>query len=148
MHRFPEFFINHWDLFLTLGIIVALMVWQMFRGKFSGFNELSPSETVQLINHQDALVLDVREDKEFRDGHIVDSRHIPLGALSKRLGELESFKDKPVVVSCRSGHRSASACGVLKKAGFTNIYNLHGGIMAWQNAGLPVNKGNPKRSKK
>jgi rhodanese-related sulfurtransferase len=148
MHRFPEFFLNHWDLFLALGIILGLMIWQTFRGKISGFNDLSPTEAVQVINHQDALVLDVREDNEFRDGHIVDARHIPLGALNKRLNELDAFKDKPVVVSCRSGHRSASACGLLKKAGFTNIYNLRGGMMAWQGAGLPVSKGTGKRSKR
>lgn len=145
MQRLPEFFLNHWDLFLALGIILALMIWQTFRGKISGFNELTPVEAVQLINRENALVLDVREDSEFKGGHIVDARHIPLGALNKRINELASYKDKPVVVSCRSGQRSASACGVLKKAGFNNIYNLRGGMIAWQNAGLPLSKGAAKR---
>ncbi|MFA5529271.1 MAG: rhodanese-like domain-containing protein [Thiohalomonadaceae bacterium] len=145
MQRFPEFFLNHWDLFLALGILVGLMLWQVFRGRISGFNDLTPAEAVQLINHENALVLDVREDNEYRDGHIVDSRHIPLGALRKRMEELAAYKDTPVVVSCRSGHRSASACGLLKKGGFNRLYNLRGGMIAWQNAGLPVSKGTGKR---
>lgn len=145
MERFPEFFLNHWDLFLALGIILALMFWQTFRSKLSGFKELNPNEAIQLINRENALVLDVREEGEFRDGHIVDARHIPLGSLEKRLEELSAYKDQPVLVSCRSGHRSANACGLLKKNGFNKIYNLQGGMIAWQNAGLPVSKSTGKR---
>lgn len=145
MERFPEFFLNHWDLFLALGIILALMFWQTFRSKLSGFKELNPNEAIQLINRENALVLDVREEGEFRDGHIVDARHIPLGSLEKRLEELSAYKDQPVLVSCRSGHRSANACGLLKKNGFNKIYNLRGGMIAWQNAGLPVSKSTGKR---
>jgi rhodanese-related sulfurtransferase len=65
-------------------------------------------------------------------------QHIPLGQLAKRMAELEKYKDKPIVVACRSGHRSASACRTLKKHGFEQAHNLSGGIIAWEQASLPV----------
>jgi rhodanese-related sulfurtransferase len=106
-------------------------------GKISGINQVGPQEAVLLFNHEDALVLDVREQSEWADGHIGKARHIPLGQLKTRLTELEKYKDKPIVVVCRSGNRSGSACGAMKKAGFEKMYNLAGGMMAWEQAGLP-----------
>ena len=106
-------------------------------GKISGINQVGPQEAVLLFNHEDALVLDVREQSEWADGHIGKAKHIPLGQLKTRLTELEKYKDKPIVVVCRSGNRSGSACGTMKKAGFDKMYNLAGGMMAWEQAGLP-----------
>jgi rhodanese-related sulfurtransferase len=91
-----------------------------------------------MINHQDAVLIDVREDGEFAEGHILNAIHIPLGALSANLNRLEKYRNAPIIVGCRSGNRSAHACRLLKKKGFENVYNLHGGILAWQNANLPV----------
>lgn len=105
-----------------------------------GIKEVGVLEATQLINHRDAVVVDVREDKEWATGHIPNAKHIPLGQLSSRFKELEKFKGKPVVVGCRSGHRSASACAVLKKNGFNEVYNLKGGIIAWEQASMPVEK--------
>jgi len=105
-----------------------------------GIKEVGVLEATQLINHRDAVVVDVREDKEWTTGHIPNAKHIPLGQLSSRFKELEKFKGKPVVVGCRSGHRSASACAVLKKNGFNEVYNLKGGIIAWEQASMPVEK--------
>jgi len=106
-------------------------------GKISGINQVGPQEAVLLFNHEDALVLDVREQSEWADGHIGKAKHIPLGQLKTRLTELEKYKDKPIVVVCRSGNRSGSACGTMKKAGFEKMYNLAGGMIAWEQAGLP-----------
>ena len=106
-------------------------------GKISGINQVGPQEAVLLFNHEDALVLDVREQSEWADGHIGKAKHIPLGQLKTRLTELDKYKDKPIVVVCRSGNRSGSACGTMKKAGFEKMYNLAGGMMAWEQAGLP-----------
>jgi rhodanese-related sulfurtransferase len=106
-------------------------------GKLSGVKQIGPQEAVLLFNHEDALVLDVREQSEWADGHISKARHIPLGQLKNKLNELEKFKDKPIIAVCRSGNRSGSACGTLKKAGFEKLYNLSGGMMAWEQAGLP-----------
>ena len=115
----------------------AMLLWSIMSDRVSGISQLGTLEATRLIN-EDALVLDVREDKEWTAGHIPNARHIPLGALSSRLGELEKFKSKPIVVSCRSGHRSGRACAMLKKSGFENVHNLAGGIIAWEKASLPI----------
>lgn len=127
---------------MLVGVAVAsggMLLWQTFGNRLSGLNQVSTAEATRLIN-DDALVLDVREDKEWAEGHIPNARHIPMAQLSKRLAELDKLKDKPIVVSCRSGYRSASVCRTLKKNGFENVHNLAGGILAWEQAGLPVTK--------
>ena len=146
MPKLLEFVINHWDLFLALTIILLMMFSGGLGSRLRGYKQISPLDAVQLLNHDDAVLIDVREDSEFKDGHIIDARHIPLGKLSDRLSELEPFREKPVVVNCRSGHRSASACAKLRQNGFNTVYNLKGGIMAWQSAGLPLQK--PSKGKK
>jgi len=97
-------------------------------------------EAVQLMNRKDAVVVDVREQGEFSSGHIVGAKHFPLASLEKRSGELKKFAKKPIVVVCASGARSRSACATLKKSGFEEVYLLAGGIGAWQQASLPVEK--------
>ena len=105
-----------------------------------GGRGISPTQATMLINREDAIVVDVRESAEYSAGHLLNARHIPLGELEKRLGELDKFKDKPVILNCQSGSRSASACGVLRKAGFNNVHNLEGGIAAWEQAGMPISR--------
>jgi rhodanese-related sulfurtransferase len=130
---------NFW-LVLLAALSGFMLVSTMLRGRISGVKEASPQEAVMLFNHEDALVLDVREDSEFRDGRIPKARHIPLRQLKTRLGELDKFKDKPIVAVCRTGNRSGHACGVLRKSGFDKVYNLAGGMHAWEQAGLPKEK--------
>ncbi len=133
-------FIQNNLLLVGLAIVSgAMLLWSFIGGKVSGVTQVNTLEATRLIN-QDALVLDVREDKEFTAGHIPKARHIPLGALANRIHELEKFKSKPIVVNCRSGQRSARACGILKKHGFEQAVNLAGGIMAWESANLPMEK--------
>ncbi len=141
-----EFVINHWDLFLALAIIILMMFSGTLGSHLRGYKPITALEAVQLLNHDHAVLIDVREDNEFKDGHIIDARHIPLGKLGDHMEELEQFRNQPIVVSCRSGHRSASACARLRKNGFETVYNLKGGIMAWQSAGLPLQK--PSKGKK
>ena len=97
-------------------------------------------EAVQLMNRKDAVVLDVREQAEFSNGHISGAKHFPVASLEQRSGELKKFLKKPIVVVCASGARSRTACGTLKKLGFENVTLLAGGIGAWQQANLPVEK--------
>ena len=103
-------------------------------------NSVSPGEATQLINREDAVVIDVREAGEYNAGHLLDARHIPLGELAKRTAELDKFKDKPIILNCQSGARSASACSILSKAGFARVHNLEGGIAAWEQAGMPISR--------
>ncbi|WP_124949008.1 rhodanese-like domain-containing protein [Sulfuriferula thiophila] len=117
-----------------------MLIFPNLRGKISGTEEVDTTGAVQLINHDNAIVLDVREANEFSSGHIADAKHIPVGQLANNLKPLEKYKDQAIVVNCRSGARSASACSILRKNGFTKVYNLKGGILAWQQANLPTVK--------
>lgn len=129
---------------IWLVLLAAMSGFMLFGGglfgRISGIKQVGPQEAVLLFNHEDALVLDVREQSEWADGHITKAKHIPLGQLKSRLSDLEKYKNKPIVAVCRSGNRSGSACGILKKAGFENLHNLAGGMQAWQQAGLPREK--------
>lgn len=92
------------------------------------------------LQSQGAFLLDVREPSEFAEVHAKDATLIPLGQLNSRLEEIVQHKDKPVVVICRSGNRSARAVDMLMKSGFTQVSNVSGGTSAWVSAGLPVVK--------
>jgi len=135
-----QFIINNIWLVLLAVISGGMLLWPMLRRGAIGIPDVSPSEAVTLINRHHAIVLDVREDNEFATGHIADAKHIPLALIQSRLTELARFKDKPIVVQCQGGVRSAGACAVLKKNDFSKIYNLKGGLTAWAEAKLPVTK--------
>ncbi len=127
---------NIWLILLAL-LSGAMLVWPSLSARLSGIKQVGPQEAVMLFNHQDALVLDVREASEYRDGHIPKAMHIPLRQLKARLKELERHRDRPIVAVCRTGNRSSYACRLLRKAGFERVHNLAGGMVAWEQAGLP-----------
>lgn len=135
-----EFLLNNIALVALFLASGALLVWPDLASFAGGANSVGTLEATQLMNQPGTLVLDVREPAEFASGHLPRARHIPLGELGKRMDEIARFKDKPVVVTCRSGARSGSACRTLRKAGFTKVYNLKGGVPAWEQASLPVEK--------
>lgn len=130
----------HLALFATAVITGGMLLWPLVNRMFRPGSELSPFEAVQLINRRDAIVLDIRDPGEFATGHITGARNIPLAELAGRLKELEKFKGRPIIVSCGSGARAAVASGVLRKNGFTEVAALRGGIAAWQQAGMPLEK--------
>lgn len=138
MDQFVAFLSEQWVLFGAL-IFILVMIVHSFTSSW-GVKNVVPAEALELINRQDAVVLDVRSDEEFNSGHILHSLHIPVGLLSNRLSELSKHKGKPILVTCRTGNRSATACSMLKKQGFSPIYRLAGGVVAWQGANLPLTK--------
>jgi rhodanese-related sulfurtransferase len=126
---------------ITIALLSGFMLfWTTFGNRIRGIKEVDCQGAMQLINHKQAIVLDVREDSEYKSGHVLNAKHIPLGKLGQRLGELEKYRDQPVVVICRSGNRSCTASAQLGKQGFSQVYNLNGGVMAWQKANLPLEK--------
>ncbi len=137
---------EHLNVFVETNWVMLLM-WVFLLGMIinsfiKSSNDVSPQQAVQLMSHENgSLVLDVREDSEYQTGHIKDSIHIPMGSLASRVGELEKYKTKNVILGCRSGSRSGRACSILKKNGFEKIYNLRGGVLAWENDNLPMKKG-------
>jgi len=107
-------------------------------------NSLSSTQATQLINREDAQVIDVREPDEYVAGHLPESRNIPLGQLEERASELDKFKATPLILICQTGPRSTGACKQLIKLGFARVHNLEGGIAGWRAAGLPLKKGAKK----
>ncbi|MDD2658090.1 MAG: rhodanese-like domain-containing protein [Methylococcales bacterium] len=97
---------------------------------------ISPQKASAMYSAEKAVIVDVRNDSEWNGRHIPGAVHIPLAQLSERLSELKQYKDSPVITQCRSGGRSAQAYDELKSAGFSKVYNMDGGIIAWDKAGL------------
>lgn len=118
----------------------VMLLWPLVMRPFRAGREVGVTETVQLINRKDALVVDVRDTGEYGAGHIAGARHVPEKQLTERLKELEKFKSRPLIVVCRSGTRSAAAVKVLRDNGFNEAFNLRGGISAWEQAGMPLEK--------
>lgn len=125
-------------LFLASGV---MLLWpELSKLGGGGGSQIGTLEATRLMNQGPSLVLDVRDEKEFAAGHLPRARHIPIRDLSGRLSEIQKFKDKPVIVTDRSGTRAAAACRFLRKSGFSNVFQLKGGLAAWQQASLPVEK--------
>lgn len=136
----PMEFINQNIMLVGLVAVSGLSLLWPLLVRPSG-NSVGPVEATQLINREDAYILDVREADEYASGHLPEAKNIPTSKLAERIGELEKFKDKPIIVCCASGMRSNKACGELKKNGFEKLFNLSGGVDAWVGAGYPVKKG-------
>lgn len=137
-----EFIVQNWYLFLTLVVIVFLLAMDSARNRISGVKRVTATELPQLINHDDAVVIDVCEPNEFRKGHIPGAVNIPLGQIDDNVKKLERYKKagRPLVVSCQSGNRSSRGAAKLRKLEFDKVYTLTGGLAAWQKENLPVEK--------
>jgi len=129
---------NHYILSAIWLSLFMLVIYSFIGARLRGYKNLNTAEAVQLINQQDAVVVDVREDNEFRSEHILNSVHIPLGYFKERVKELEKHKSKPVIIGCKTGQRSSHACALLKKEGFEQVFNLSGGVTAWKADNLPL----------
>ena len=117
----------------------AMLVWPAVRRGAAGAS-VSTLQATLLINQQNALVLDVREGAEYEKGHMLNARNIALGELESRAAEIEKYKAKPLIVVCDDGNRSGRAATALRKQGFEQVFTLSGGIGAWRQAGLPLEK--------
>jgi rhodanese-related sulfurtransferase len=118
----------------------AMLLWPYVR-RATGGPSVSPSQATQLMNREEALVLDVREPGEYGAGHILGAKNVPLSRIDSGGAEIAGKKkDRPVILYCESGNRSAKAAAALKAQGYTRVVNLAGGIGAWQQVGLPVEK--------
>jgi rhodanese-related sulfurtransferase len=131
---------NNWLLILVLVMSGAMLVWPLVQRRMSPVKDIGNLEATRLINSANAVLVDVRETKEFEGGRLPKAVHIPLSQLDSRGGELARFVGKPVVAYCMTGNRSRMAGKALERVGFKDIYHLHGGYRAWKDAGLPVEK--------
>jgi rhodanese-related sulfurtransferase len=128
---------------VLLGTVIvsgALLVWPFIARLMRPGQEVGPAEAVLLINRKDAVVLDVRDAAEYKSGHITNARNVPEAELDSRAKELDKVKTKPIIVSCGRGNRSAAIATKLRKLGFADVVSLRGGIAAWQQANMPLEK--------
>jgi rhodanese-related sulfurtransferase len=128
---------------LLFGMAAAsgtMLLWPLITRGLRPSHEVGAFEAVQLINRRDAVVLDVRDTGDYNAGHIANARHIPEGQVAERIKELEKFKSRPIVVSDRTGTRAPAVTGLLRKSGFNEAVALRGGVAAWQQASLPLEK--------
>ena len=136
-----EFLLQNIALVALLLASGTFLIWpevtRLIGGSASGLGTL---EVTRLMNQGGTLVLDIRTAEEFAAGHLPKARNIPLAELETRLAEIQKFKEKPVILTCRTGARSGAGARVLRKLGFTNVGLLQGGIAAWEQASLPVER--------
>jgi rhodanese-related sulfurtransferase len=132
------FLMHNWSLVLIALVSGGLLMWPAIaKGARGG---LSPNGAVQLINREKAVVVDVCESEEFAAGHVAGARNIPLNQLEQRLPEVVKNKGLPVVLVCQTGGRAQRALGIAKTLGYDKAVVLGGGMGAWKEANLPLEK--------
>ncbi|MGS2742004.1 rhodanese-like domain-containing protein [Halomonas sp. LS-001] len=131
-----EFVTNH--PLLVGAFLLVLVAWLVYEMRNASNNGVTSTEATQLINRKDAVVLDLRESKDYKTGHIAGALNIPQSNLDSRMNELEKHKSKPVIVVCKHGQSSGAVQAKLAKAGFEHAVKLKGGMTQWQSDGLPM----------
>ena len=134
-----SFLLDHWYLVLPALVSGALLLWPSF-SRSGGSGRVTAAEAVMLINREKAVLIDVGEPAEYAAGHAVGSRHLPMGQIEAGAKPLPTNKALPLVVVCPSGLRAGRAAGLLRKLGFENAVSLSGGLAAWREANLPIEK--------
>lgn len=135
MASFISFLTEQW-LLVAMLVAAAVLLFQ-HESRKSG-KGLTPQQLINKVNGAEAVVVDVREEKEFKQGHIVDAINIPHAKLNDRWVELEKYRDKPVILVCKLGHHSGPAGKQLAAQGFNDINRLTGGMAEWQVMKLPL----------
>ena len=133
-----KFILDNWMLIsvaLASGFMLFLPVMQG-----AATAGLSPQQAVQMINREKAQVIDVCSAEEFAAGHLIGARHVPLDRLEQQLASVAKNKSQPLILVCASGLRSKRAVAVAKKLGYEQAHSLTGGLKAWKEANLPVEK--------
>lgn len=138
MDNFMQFVINHWALWLALVIILLLIFANESQVSGASAEQLSPQEAVNKINHDNAVVFDLRSKDIYRDGHIVDAINASSDAFSQK--RMEKYKNKPIILVCANGSQSNQQLKQIKSSGFEQVFSLKGGMTAWSDASFPVVK--------
>lgn len=132
---------NHPMLSAAWAAIVLMIVVISIKIQLSPIKQVSPQELTLLVNKNDGLVIDIRADKDFKSGHILDSMHFPTEKTNNNdFTSLEKNKDKPIIIVCAAGITASKVANQLLKAGFNQVHLLKGGMNAWSAAGLPTTK--------
>lgn len=134
-----HFIINHWALCSALAVVLLFIFVNELLTQKNRAKSLSPSAAIRMINHENAIVVDLRDPETFRTGHIIDAVCSPADDFAQK--RMEKYKTKPIILVCARGIQSATVATKLRNQGFTQPMVLAGGIAAWQAASLPLVKG-------
>ncbi|HTN33425.1 MAG TPA: rhodanese-like domain-containing protein [Marinobacter sp.] len=137
MDRLFEFVTNH---YILVSLFAAILLALLFLESRRGGAKISAAGAVSLINKDEAIVVDIRDRKEFAEGRITGSVNIPLSGLKSRVSELAKYKDKQIIVADKAGQHSAMAVKQLNEEGFSNVVRLNGGVSDWRASNLPLVK--------
>ena len=141
MQEYIDFISNNPMLSAAWGIIALLLIQSVVKNKLSRVANVNSQEATLLINKQKAVVVDVRSEEEFKNGHIVNSKNITVSQIQEgKLSSIEKYKQTPIIVVCATGTRSSGAGDKLVKAGFEQVNNLTAGMTGWATANLPTTK--------
>jgi rhodanese-related sulfurtransferase len=140
MQQFIEFSLRHWELWLAFFMILALLLTFELHIKLTAAPAVSPQQTIFLMNREGAVLLDVRNEVDFSKEHIAASINIPFSELRQKLKKLQPYHGRPIIINYSQGQPHHSVAKLLKKAGFTRLYYLKGGIVSWKNATLPITR--------
>lgn len=124
---------------LVTALIVTLWLLYFTEARKAG-PALSPQQAITLTNTEGGVFLDIREAKDFKQGHIAGAINIPSASLPSRMGELNAYQEKPVIVVCRLGQTSSAAVKQLRAEGFNGAHRMAGGMLSWDDNRLPVTK--------
>jgi len=141
MHDILEFMGRHW---IVVSLAILAFIWVIIeeaQRQVGGSAGLSPQQVVDKINHEDAVVIDIRENSAFAAGHITGAVNFSKSQIDRDIKLLEKYKAKPLIVVCAMGRSAAVVLNDLRKNGFDHVYLLKGGMTAWENASLPTVKG-------
>lgn len=139
--HFIEFLQNHTLLAAAWVILAGAVVYSFYKTLLSPIKSISNHQATLLINREDAMVVDIRGQDEFRKGHIAGAKHLlPSQIDNNSATTLENKKDAPIIVVCANGMTSGGVAAKLHKQGFKRVFNLRGGMTEWQSANLPVTR--------
>jgi len=139
MEQYVTFFSNHPMLSVAWLAIVIMIIIITIKMKMSPIKMISPQELTFLVNKEEGILIDIRDEKEFKAKHIIDAKHLAKEKISNNdFSNLENSKDKPIIVVCNAGISAQNVATQMLKVGFTKVNVLKGGISAWLSAGLPV----------
>ncbi len=138
MEQFTEFVGNQFPLFLALAVILGLLAQNLWAG-FTNKTTIDPGRVTELINREDALVVDTRSMADYAKGHIINAINIPSNGFKDQLHQLKD-KQQPIIVVCSTGTTTGSTCKLLRENGFEKIYELKGGMASWMGVNLPISK--------
>ena len=141
MEQFIAFASSHMLLSAAWLAIFTLIIFTTIRIKMSPIKQITTQELTFLVNREEGVVVDIRAEKDFKAGHILDAKQLAIEKANKNdFASLENYKDKPIIVVCAAGLTSAKVANSLYKAGFTQTSILKGGMNSWLSGGLPVSK--------